>query len=144
MRLLPLVLLFGCFAGAGYSTLDKVTAAAREYNEDVRWGRWQQASLHVPSERRRHFVERHKSLEDDLEFADYEVTSLDVDKSNKKMTTALVRVEYSWTLKSTGLVEKTATEQRWEEHDGDWVVASETRVKGAPLSLFEETPRVLK
>src|SRR5438270_715498 len=47
----------GCIAGAGYSTRDKVTEAAREYNEGVRWGRYDQAARHVPTDAR-DFVQR--------------------------------------------------------------------------------------
>ena len=44
--LAPLLLLSmtACIAGLGYSTLDQVSTAAREYNEDVRWGRFDKAA----------------------------------------------------------------------------------------------------
>lgn len=135
MRFLPLVLAAGCFAGMGYSTLDQVTNAAREYNNDVRWGRYDQAAKHVPSTERQRFVDRHSSLENELEIADYELTTVEVDK---KKETAMARIEYTWSLKSRGIVEKTTTRQKWERRDGDWVVASEERLKGAPLVLFDE------
>jgi hypothetical protein len=128
-------LLAGCMAGMGYSTLDQVTNAAREYNNDVRWGRFEQASKHVPSDTRQRFVERHTSLEDDLEIADFELVGIEVDK---KKQTASARVDYTWALKTRGIVEKTTTKQKWERRDTEWVVASEERVKGAPLVLFDE------
>ena len=40
----------GCWAGMGYSVMDQVTTAAREYNEDVRWGRYDKAAKHVPKD----------------------------------------------------------------------------------------------
>ena len=129
--------LSGCIIGGGYSTRDKVTEAAREYNDGVRWGKYDQAAKHVLRDKRDAFVERHKALEDELEIADYELTQIDIDKS-KKPTKVTARVDYTWTLKRRGLVEKTTTEQQWEERDGEWVVAREERVKGAPLSLFDE------
>jgi hypothetical protein len=138
MRFLPFVLLAGCMAGMGYSTLDQVTNAAREYNNDVRWGRFEQAAKHVPSDTRTRFVERHASLEEELEIADYELLSIEVDK---KKQTAIARIDYTWSLKARGIVEKTSTRQRWERRDNDWIVASEERVKGAPLVLFAEPAR---
>jgi hypothetical protein len=136
MRVLWLLLLLpGCMAGMGYSTIDQVTNAAREYDNDVRWGRYDEAAAHVPSAERQRFIDRHASLEDNLEIADFEMTNVQVDK---KKDTATARVEYTWSLKTRGIVEKTTTKQHWERRDGDWIVASETRVKGAPLVLFDE------
>jgi hypothetical protein len=136
MRYVPFILaLGGCVAGMGYSTLDQVTNAAREYNNDVRWGRFAEAAKHVPSDSRQRFVDRHSSLENDLEIADYELVSIDVDR---KRQSASARVDYTWALKSRGIVEKTTTKQRWERRDSDWILAAEARVKGAPLILFDE------
>lgn len=135
MRVLWLLLASGCMAGMGYSTLDQITNAAREYNDDVRWGRYDEAAAHVPAAERQRFLERHAALEDELEIADFEMTDVQVDKQKGAGS---ARVEYTWSLKRRGIVEKTTTRQRWERRDGDWVLASETRVKGAPLVLFDE------
>lgn len=144
MKLLGMATFFalalsGCMAGFGYSTMDCVTTAAREYNEDVRWGRWPQAVVHVPADQRSRFLERHKTLEDEVEIVDYEMIPLDLTKTgDKKTTRATARLAYTWTSRSSGLVEKTVTDQIWEEKGTQWVVASETRSKGAPLILFDE------
>jgi hypothetical protein len=137
MRSTLVALLFagGCLAGMGYSSLDQVTNAAREYNNDVRWGRFDQAAKHVPVDTRQRFIDKHTNLAEELEIADFELTNIEVDK---KKQTASARLEYTWSLKSRGIVEKTTTKQKWEKHDGDWVVAREERVKGAPLVLFDE------
>jgi hypothetical protein len=132
--------LLGCMAGMGYSTIDQVTNAAREYNNDVRWGRFDQAAKHVPSDTRQRFIDKHSNLEAELEIADFELTNIEVDK---KKQTATARVDYTWSLKTRGIVEKTTTKQKWERRDTEWVVASEERVKGAPLVLFDEPPRAL-
>jgi hypothetical protein len=135
-----LTFLGGCIAGMGYTARDKVTEAAREYNDGVRWGKYEQAAKHVASDRRKSFVDRHKALDEELEIADYEMVSIDVDKSNRKQYKSTARVDYTWTLRSQGLVKKTTTQQFWEERDGEWVVAREERMKGAPLTLFDEPP----
>lgn len=119
----------------GYSTVDQVTTAVQEYNNDVRWARYDQASEKVPKERREHFVEQRTALEDDWQLVDFEVVNIVIDK---KKDTAAVRVEYSWALKSRGIVEKTTTKQQWEKKDSAWMMEKETRVKGAPLVLFDE------
>lgn len=124
----------------GYSTRDRVTFAARQYNEDVRWGRYLQAAAHVPKDRRERFLDQHKNLDDDLEIADYDMTGIEIDNSDKKHKKITAHIDYTWMLKSSGIVHKTSTEQEWEEHDGSWVVAKEERVKGTPLALFQEAP----
>jgi hypothetical protein len=131
----------GCIAGMGYSTEDRVTQAARDYNEGVRWGRLEKAADFLNKESRDRFYERHKNVEDELEIADMEIVSLTVDKSDKKVTRAVANVEYTWTLKRVGLLEKTTTEQKWEERSHDWVLVSETRKKGSPLTIFDEPTR---
>lgn len=136
MRIVPFVLLLGgCMAGMGYSSLDQVTTAAREYNNDVRWGRFDQAAKHVPTDVRQRFIDKHTNLSEELEIADFELTNIEVDK---KKQTATARLEYTWSLKSRGIVEKTTTKQKWEKRDWDWVLAREERVKGSPLVLFDE------
>src|SRR5690606_7867196 len=122
---------------SGYSTRDRVTAAAREYNEGVRWGRYDQAVKHLPKEKRQAFLEKYEKYADELEIADLDLVSLDIDKAGKK-DKITARVEYSWTLKRAGIVQKTTTVQTWEERSGTFVLASEERVKGTPLVLFDE------
>jgi hypothetical protein len=138
------VLWGGCIAGMGYSTQDRVTEAAREYNDGVRWGRLEQAADHLQKDARDRFYERHKNVEDELEIADMEIVSLKVDKSDKKVTRATASVEYTWSLKRVGLVEKTITEQKWEEHNRDWVMVAETRKRGSPLTIFDEPAKSAK
>ncbi len=128
----------GCMVGDGYSMRDRITAATREYNDGVRWGRYDRAVQFVPDVKRAHFIERHKTLEEELEFADCEVLDLDLDK---KKARAVSHVEYTWTLKREGLLKKTSVEQVWVERDGRWVVDSETRTRGSPLPLFDEPPK---
>jgi hypothetical protein len=139
--LAPLLLLSmtACIAGLGYSTLDQVSTAAREYNEDVRWCRFDKAAKHVPNDTRQRFIDKHANLEDELEIADFEMSGLEVDKK-KQIATA--RIDYTWSLKTRGIVEKTTTKQKWERRDSEWVLASEERVKGAPLVFFAEPARV--
>jgi hypothetical protein len=138
---LALIALGGCIGAMEYSSLDQVTIAAREYNQDVRWGRYDKAAKHVPVDTRQRFIDKHTNLEEDLEIDDFEMSGIEVDKTKK---TATARVEYTWSLKTRGIVEKTTTKQKWERRDGEWVVASEERVKGTPLVLFDEPKRADK
>ena len=135
-------LLWAAFAQAGcmmsYSLTERVTNAAREYNDDVRWARFEQAISHVPKDARDRFLERRTALSEELEIADAEVIGIDVDRKNDR---ASVRVQYSWTLRSRQLVERTVTRQEWEMEGQKWVVRKEVRVAGRPLVIFDEHPR---
>jgi len=124
----------GCLE-LNYSTKDKLVNMARQYGDDVRWNRVESAALTVGAERRKLFIEQHRALEDDLEFADFELLDLEVAPDKKKATS---RADYVWTRKREGLVQKTTTEQKWESVDGNWVMVKETRLRGAPLVLFDE------
>lgn len=128
----------GCFTGAGYSSRDRLTEAAREYSSSIRWGKLDTAASHLPKEERKRFLDRFGRLEDELEIADYELVSIDVDAGRGRGT---ARVDYQWSLKRRGLVQKTSVEQVWTRKDGEWLLASETRVRGAPLALFSEAAR---
>lgn len=113
----------------------------REFNEDVRWGRLDEASHKVPSDSRSRFYERRKGLEEELEMADSDVVAVEIDKSDKKVNRATVKVDWAWTLKRVGVVEKTTTKQSWEERKEGWVMVREERLRGSPLSIFDEAPR---
>ena len=132
--LLLTLLLFGCLEMT-YSTKDKIVNLARQYGDDVRWGRIEVAALTVGVVRRKTFIDRHKSLEDDLEFADFELLDVEVEPKQLK---AISRVDYTWTRKRQGLLQKTTTEQNWEYQNGGWVMVKEARLRGAPLVLFDE------
>src|SRR4029078_800313 len=93
LALLPLT---ACIGALGYSSLDQVATAAREYNEDVRWGRDDKAAKHVPTDIRQRFIDKHANLEEDLEIADFEMSGLELDK---KKQTATTRVDYTRTPK---------------------------------------------
>jgi hypothetical protein len=140
MRLWLLVLLplCGCFA-EGYSMKDRVTEAARAYNEGVQWNKVDQSATYLPAPEQKIFVERMAALEDELEISNAEMVQLTLDKKHDKATW---RMNYEWSLKRHGLVEKTTTEQTWKEKNGKWVMVREVRLRGSPLPLFKEKSEV--
>ncbi len=130
----------GCMMLLNGSARERAVTAAREYNEGIRWGRWNEVARQIEPTKRESFVARHERLNDELEFVDYEILSVTVKPTTptEKDTVALARVHYEWTLRSRGLVERTDTEQRWKEENGQWVLEQEVRTKGAPLTCFDE------
>jgi hypothetical protein len=141
MRRLALLLVLpftACFM-EGYSMRDKVTEAARLYNEGVRWSKLEQAVKYLPKDDARIFVDRMTALEDELEFGDADMVELTLDKKHDKAT---ARMSYIWMLKRRGLLEKTTTEQTWVEKDGRWIMKCEVRLRGSPLPLWKERSEV--
>jgi hypothetical protein len=131
-------LLPGCMT-EGYSMKDRVTEAARLYNEGVRWNKIEQAVGYLPKEDQRIFVDRMSALEDELEFGDSDMVELTLDKKHDKAT---ARMTYIWIMKRRGLLEKTTTEQTWVEKDGKWIMKREVRLRGSPLPLWKERSEV--
>src|SRR5438105_3308090 len=87
----------GCFMMSNaYTTREQVLTAAREYNEGIRWGKFEQAANRVPKGKRKQFFDKHKGLEEELDISDYELTQVDVDKSDKKHIKVSTRVDYTW------------------------------------------------
>ena len=118
---------------------DKVTEAARLYNEGVRWSKLEQAVKYLPKADARIFVDRMTALEDELEFGDCDMVELTLDKKHDKAT---ARMSYIWIMKRRGLLEKTTTEQTWVEKDGKWIMKHEVRLRGSPLPLWKERSEV--
>ncbi len=135
---LALVLCAGCFA-EGYSMKDRVTEASKKFTSGVRWNRPEDSVQYLPKDEQHAFVDRMSAMEDELEFADAEMTQLDCDKKHDRAT---ARMTYTWMLKRHAIIEKTSTEQTWVEKSGKWVMIHEVRLRGAPLPLWKERHEV--
>lgn len=118
---------------------DRVTEASHKFTEGVRWNRPEDSVKYLPKDEQHPFVDRMAAMEDELEFADAEMTSLDLDKKHDRAT---ARMSYTWMLKRHAIIEKTITEQTWEEKNGKWVMLHEVRLRGAPLPLWKERSEV--
>ncbi len=137
MRPFALALLLAGCAG-GFSDRERLVDAVRDFNNGVRWGRGDVAGTRMVPEEVKRFADREAALADEVEFADYDVTQIDFDQSHEKAT---VRVEVAWSAKRRGLLERTTVAQSWERRRGEWLLAKQTRVKGARLPLYDEPSR---
>ena len=103
-----LALLSGCMS-LDYSPRERLITAQREFTDGVRWGRLAECVQKLIAEKRVGFVDRHKALEEDLEVADWDIVSIDLDEKDslvdgKKVKKARVRVQYQWMLRNQGIV----------------------------------------
>lgn len=118
----------------GMQRKETFTRLAREFNDDVRWGRYASAAQSFPPDEARLFLERVKLAGPDLEIADQDVTSIQFASDEA----ATVVVKFDWFSKREMLVKSTTIEESWKYLDGRWRVVSQKRVGGDRFPLVPE------
>lgn len=105
------------------SDADKLVQAVSHFNDDVRWGNYESASLLMAPAARRSFLRGlHESTHGgDLQSADYEVVGVTPLRDGG----ALVRVDRAWYLLSDNELHRGSFVQRWEQHGGEWLMVGE-------------------
>ncbi len=131
--MLAICLLAGCRSAKSGDTLSD---SVRQYNEGVRWQRYDNAAIHVPPAERSEFVDALDLRSKDLRITDYEVVRVD-QKSDKL---AQVQVKMSWYLDSEGTLRETSAVQTWERHGKTWWVVEEKRLRGQEMPGLREDP----
>ena len=126
--------LAGCFS-ASQRHQDDLMREARQFADDLRWGRWDQVGATMPAEEKRLFLERLDLVGNDLEMCDYEVKSIHFDHGSSEAT---VTVTIAWTGKSDPILHNATIEQRWESHHGHWILAKQRRSHGDRFPLVNE------
>ena len=108
---------------------------ARQWNDDLRWARWEVVRESLPPDDARLFAERAALIGDDLMMADSEVTQIAFGQPSIK---ALVTVKIDWYTKRDMTVRSTTLQQRWEQRDGRWLMVEQRRTRGARFPLVTE------
>ena len=108
---------------------------ARGFNDDLRWGRYEQLYLSLPSEEAQLLAARAAALGDDLVVADYEVTSIKFASGSEAAT---VIVNFDWYSKRATTLHASTLEQRWEYQHGHWLVTKQRRLRGERFPLVPE------
>jgi hypothetical protein len=114
---------------------DSLVRIAHEYNDGLRWGRYQDVTAHLATDEAQKFLARTGNLGDDFEMADDEVASIAFRDGG---TRADVSVDLTWYNQRRGLVRKTVIAQDWRFGDGRWVCTAQRRVRGDRFPLFPE------
>jgi hypothetical protein len=114
---------------------DNLLREARTFNDDLRWGRYDQLSGSLPPDEARLFLARAHEVGDDLVLADYEVTAVNFAPGSDAATVA---VSVQWYNRRAAILHSTSLEQRWEFRDGRWMVARQKRVRGDRFPLVPE------
>jgi hypothetical protein len=126
----------GCFTPA-QRRQETLTRVVREYNDGLRWRRYEQVTPHLSAGEAERFLARTGKLGDDVEMADQEVTSIRFADDQRR---AAVTVELTWYEVRRALVRRTVVEQDWRFEDGRWICATQRRVRGEPFPLFPDSP----
>lgn len=108
---------------------------ARTFNDDLRWGRYEQMALSLPRDEARLLLARAADLGDTLVIADFEVTSINFTRGGEAAT---VLVKLDWYSKRATTLHATTIDQRWELRDGKWTVVKQRRLRGDRFPLVPE------
>jgi hypothetical protein len=122
--------------GAQQRDTDTLQESILNYNEGVRWERFETAASSLPPKERSQFVDEMDARAKDLKISQYDVVR--VDKTGKKA--AKVQIKVAWYKDSEGTLRETHAVQTWERHGKAWWMVEETRLRGDEMPGLMERP----
>jgi len=129
-----LALAFSC-ATPAENRRDALLRVSREYNEGLRWGRYQDVTPHLAADEAERFLARTGAVGDDFQMADEEVSAIRFEDDGRR---AAITVQFTWYNQRRALVRNTVVAQDWRYADGRWICASQRRVSGDRFPLVPE------
>ena len=135
LGILLALLMTGCAMAPTQRREDSLIRDARQFNDDLRWGRYDTLSASLTREEAPLFMARVNELGDDLQIADFEVTAIHFGPDSQS---ASVTVTFQWYSKRASMLHATVLDQHWEFRAGHWVVALQRRVHGDRFPLVPE------
>ena len=142
LRLLGVALLAGlvtCGCMAPITPGQRLTEAARELNEEARFGRMDVAISRTSPGARPSFAQRRAAWGGNVRVVDIALVGISIEDDRLR---ALVTVDISWTRMDEGSLRTTRIAQVWTDRDGAWVLTRERRVAG-DVGLFGERVQVV-
>src|SRR5438128_1381964 len=138
MRATLFTLMLGLAAcGGPQRDSDTLQESILNYNEGVRWERFENAAVSLPPKLRSEFVDEMDQRAKDLNISQYDIVR--VDKPTKK--TAKVHLKIAWFKDSEGTLRETHTIQTWERHGKAWWMVEETRLRGDEMPGLVDGPQ---
>ena len=113
----------------------KIGDAVENLNRHTRWGRIQDAALLVQPDYRETFLTQHSRWGTDIQLADSEIMNIQI-ASDEKNASAFV--SYSWYAMDDMTLYETTLRQLWERYNNNYVLSSESVVKGNPKLLASQ------
>jgi hypothetical protein len=114
---------------------ENLTKAAQDYNNELRWGRYEHLSTYLSKDESQALLVRSRDLGDDFSIADNEMALVQFASGSEKAT---VVTEVAWFNQRRALLNKSTIEQHWEWSDGQWRLADQKRIHGARFPLVPE------
>ena len=143
IRLLTLLLLgsAACVTPIIPPTMPDVEESAREYNNDVRWGRWQEAAAQVEPERRKAFLAMFDDSDRPFRFTEVEVLNSKPLSDDGTEMELLVSLEY-YRLPSVKERKVRQTQVwRWDVNEEKWLVTPDFSSLNADVGSGGSEPR---
>ena len=131
--LIPLLML-GCGAAQTHPE-DDLAESIRQFNDGVRWGRYEVAASSIPPLQRAQFVDDMDERGDDLKITDYDIVKVDPHGSRE----ARVQIKIGWYKTSEGTVHETHAQQTWERQGKTWLMVEEKRLRGTEMPGLSES-----
>lgn len=137
MRALLFSLMVLAACGGPQRDSDTLQESILNYNEGVRWQRFENAASSLPPKLRSEFVDEMDQRAKDLNISQYDIVR--VDKPTKK--TAKVHIKVAWYKDSEGTLRETHAIQTWERHGKMWWMMEETRLRGDEMPGLLDAPQ---
>jgi hypothetical protein len=134
MRYLLFLALAACGAMQMKSSGSGLDDAIHDYNEGVKWGRYETASTFVPRPQRAARLDEWDEHDKDVKITNWTIVRVDR-KSDRE---ARVQIKLEWYLASENTVHETHEVQTWERHGHDWQVVDEARLRGKEMPGLPE------
>jgi 5,10-methenyltetrahydromethanopterin hydrogenase len=128
------VLVLGCGAAQVHPEND-LPESIRQFNDGIRWGRFEVAASSIPAAQRAEFVDEMDERANDLKITDYDIVKVDPHGPRE----AHVQIKISWYKASEGTVHETHALQTWERHGKNWEMVDETRLRGSEMPGLSES-----
>src|SRR5882757_125649 len=105
-------LVLAACGAAQVKTEEDLSESVRQYNDGVRWGRYELAASSLPPADRSHFVDEMDQRANDVKITDYDVVRVDRHGTSE----AKVHIKISWYKDAEGTLHETHAMQTWERH----------------------------
>ena len=129
MRIAVALALLAPACASGLSDRDELIEAVSHFNDDLRWGRWENATVWMAPTARRQFLRElpERTHGGQLQTADVEVIGMQPVQGGR----AVVRVERSWYLLTDAELHHGVFEQQWQQVGGEWRLTAERALVAA-------------
>ncbi|MEA2700015.1 MAG: hypothetical protein QOI66_4286 [Myxococcales bacterium] len=112
-----------------------LTKAAVEFNNELRWGRYEHMGRYLSKEESKALLVRGRDLGEDFSIAENELAQVQFLPGSEKAT---VVTEVAWYNQRRALLNKSTIEQHWEWTEGRWMLTDQHRIHGARFPLVPE------